>query len=192
MTDGRYVFQPVTRLSKTKGRIDVVIKVGSQYVQITTVKKQEIVPGLRLNSTINDIFRLHDLEEANAMIQVDEDSTFGIKAESGKVVMYFASAKKSDILQTIRSAKLKHGRDAKLSKFNDRAVRPEDVPGTLLNICLMNMASFDQELRIASYKLVCALCKAFRFRAGGQFLDSKGKRANLRDPRLFPVLTGQV
>ena len=58
VTDPRYVFQPITRLSKSKGNIEVVIKVGSQFVQVTTTKKQDIYQGFRLSTTVNDIFRL--------------------------------------------------------------------------------------------------------------------------------------
>jgi neurofibromin 1 len=174
VTDSRFVFQPVVRLSKTKGKVDVVIKVGSQFVQVTTTKKQEIVPGLRLNATVNDIFRLIDVVEANTSIQTDDDSAFGIRTENGKIAMYFTSPRKQDILQAIRAAKAKQGKDAKPQKSIERLIRPEDVPGTLLNISLINMASFDPGLRLASYNLLCSLCRAFHFTLEKQFVNAKG------------------
>jgi neurofibromin 1 len=174
VTDSRFVFQPIVRLSKTKGKLDVVIKVGSQFVQVTTTKKQEIVPGLRLNATVNDIFRLTDVTEANTSVQTDDDSAFGIRTENGKVAMYFTSPRKLDILQSIRTAKAKLGKDAKPLKSVERLVRPEDVPGTLLNISLINMASFDPSLRLASYNLLCSLCRAFHFTLEKQFVNAKG------------------
>ncbi|KAI0973171.1 GTPase [Xylaria arbuscula] len=167
--DTRYVFQPVTRLSKTKGKIEVTIKVGSQFVQITTVKKQEVHPSYRLNAIINDIFRLSDVDEAPTSIPTEDDSAFGIRADNGKIVMYFQSSKKNEILQSIRSAKAKYGKDIRSVKSFDRLVRPQDIPGTLLNLALMNLASPDQALRIASYNLLGALCQAFKFKAASKF-----------------------
>ncbi|KAI0518485.1 GTPase [Xylaria bambusicola] len=167
--DTRYVFQPVTRLSKTKGKIEVTIKVGSQFVQITTVKKQEVHPTHRLNAIINDIFRLSEVDEAPTSIPTEDDSAFGLRADNGKIVMYFQSSKKNEILQSIRSAKAKYGKDIRSVKSFDRLVRPQDIPGTLLNLALMNLAAPDHSLRIASYNLLGALCQAFKFKAASKF-----------------------
>lgn len=174
LSDSRYVFHHITRLSKTKGKIEVVFKVGSQYLQITPTKKQDIVAGLRMSATINDIFRLADVEEANASFHTDEENAFGIKTDNGKVTMFFSSPKKNDILQTLRNSKSKYSKENKPSKLNERTIRPEDVPGTLLNISLMNIASFDQYLRLAAYNLLCALCQAFGFNLDRQFVSAKG------------------
>jgi neurofibromin 1 len=174
VTDTRFVFQPITRLSKTKGKIEVVIKVGSQFVQVTTTKKQEIVPGLRPHATVNDIFRLSEVDEAPTSIQTEDDSAFGLRTESGKIVMYFTSPKKADILQAIRGAKIKYGKDLKPPAPFERLIRPQDVPGTLLNIALTNMASIDQPLRLAAYNLLCALCQTFKFSVNAKFMTAKG------------------
>lgn len=174
LSDSRYVFHHITRLSKTKGKIEVVFKVGSQYIQITPTKKQEIVAGLRMYATVNDIFRLTDVEEANASFHTDEENAFGIKTDNGKVTMFFSSPKRNDILQTLKSSKAKYSKDNRPNKLNERTIRPEDVPGTLLNISLMNVASFDQQLRLAAYNLLCALCQAFKFNLDRQFVSAKG------------------
>ena len=174
VTDTRYVFQPIIRLSKTKGKIEVVIKVGSQFVQVTTTKKQEVVPGLRLHATVNDIFRLSEVDEAPTSIHTEDDSAFGLRTENGKIVMYFTSPRKLDVLQAIRGAKAKHGKELRTLKSFERLVRPQDVPGTLLNIALTNMAGNDQILRLAAYNLLCALCCAFKFAADSRFMTATG------------------
>ncbi|KAG9237075.1 hypothetical protein BJ875DRAFT_533185 [Amylocarpus encephaloides] len=173
VTNTRYVFQPITRLSKTKGKVEVVIKVGSQFVQVTTAKKQEVVPGLRLHATVNDIFRLSEVDEAPTSIQTEDDSAFGLRTDNGKIVMYFTSPRKPDILQAIRGAKAKYGKELRTLKSFERLVRPQDVPGTLLNIALTNMASSEHVLRLASYNLLCALCRAFKFAADSKFMSTK-------------------
>lgn len=173
VTDTRYVFQPIVRLSKSKGKIEVVIKVGSQFVQVTTTKKQEILAGFRLSTTVNDIFRLGEVDEAATSIQTEDDSAFGLRADGGKVVMYFTSPKKVDVLQTIRGAKAKHGKDTRTPKPFERLIRPQDVPGTLLNLALTNLSNPDHVLRLSSYNLLGALCKAFKFGSAARLVCAK-------------------
>ncbi|KAL0940809.1 GTPase-activator protein for Ras-like GTPase [Colletotrichum truncatum] len=186
VTDTRYVFQPITRLSKTKGKIEVVIKVGSQFVQVTTTKKQEVFPGYRLSTTVNDIFRLGEVEEAPTSIQTEDDSAFGLRADNGKIVMYFTSPKKADVLQTIRGAKAKYGKDTRAHKAYERLIRPQDVPGTLLNLALTNLSSSDHVLRLSSYNLLGALCKAFKFSAASNLMCTKDLSVPM-DPSHFVI-----
>ncbi|KAI9744969.1 MAG: Ras GTPase activating protein ira2 [Claussenomyces sp. TS43310] len=192
VTDTRFVYQPVTRLSKTKGKIEVVIKVGSQFVQVTTTKKQEIVPGLRLHATVNDIFRLTEVDEAPTSIQTEDDSAFGLRTESGKIVMYFTSAKKLDILAAMRVAKSKYGKDQNVSATFERLIRPQDVPGTLLNIVLTNMASLDRTLRLSSYDLLCALCKSFKFAADAKIITAQDLSIPRNPSRFIVDLSKQL
>ncbi|KAH6847998.1 hypothetical protein B0I37DRAFT_155670 [Chaetomium sp. MPI-CAGE-AT-0009] len=172
VTDTRYVFHPITRLSKSKGKVDVIIKVGSQFVQVTTTKKQE-VPGLRMSTTVNDIFRLGDVDEAPTSIQTEDDSAFGLRADNGKIVMYFTSSRKADVLQAIRAAKAKYAKDTRATKSFERLIRPQDVPGTLLNLALTNLATPDPVLRLSSYNLLSALCKAFKFTAASKLMSTR-------------------
>ncbi|KAI2626815.1 GTPase [Xylaria nigripes] len=167
--DARYTFQSVTRLSKTKGKIEVTIKVGNQYVQVTTLRKHEVHPGHGLSTILNDIFRLGDIDEAPTSIST-EDSAFGLRADNGKIVMYFLSPRKDEILQAIRSAKAKYAKDTRIMKPGERFIRPQDIPGTLLNLALINLAASDQALRVASYNLLGALCQAFKFQAASKFV----------------------
>ncbi|KAH8601379.1 hypothetical protein B0O99DRAFT_681402 [Bisporella sp. PMI_857] len=192
VTDTRYVFQPIIRLSKTKGKIEVVIKVGSQFVQVTTTKKQEVVPGLRLHATVNDIFRLSEIDEAPTSIQTEDDSAFGLRTENGKIVMYFTSPRKPDVLSAIRGAKAKYGKELRTLKSFERLVRPQDVPGTLLNIALTNMGSSDQILRLASYNLLCALCRAFKFAANSKFITAMELCVPLNPSRFIVDVSQQL
>lgn len=175
VTDTRYMFQPITRLSKSKGKVEVVIKVGSQFVQVATTKKQEVLSGLRLSTTVNDIFRLGEVDETATTIQSDDDSAFGLRADGGKIVMCFTSPKKSDVLQTIRGAKGKYGKDNRTYKPFERLMRPQDVPGTLLNLALTNLLSADAALRLSSYNLLGALCRAFNFGTAARLSCTRGK-----------------
>ncbi|EFY84834.1 putative neurofibromin [Metarhizium acridum CQMa 102] len=185
----RFVFQTITRLSKSKGKVEVVIKVGSQFLQITTVKKQEVLSGLRLSSVINDIFRLSDIEEASTP-QAEDDSNFGLRADGGKIVMFFTSSNGADILQTIRGAKTKQGKDSRMVKPVERLVRPQDVPGTMLNLALTNLSSPYHVLRLASYNLLGALCRSFDFGVSGRLVCNRDLAVPL-EPTRFTVNISQ-
>ncbi|KAM7222101.1 GTPase-activator protein for ras-like GTPase [Rhypophila decipiens] len=190
VTDTRFVFQPITRLSKSKGKIEVVIKVGSQFVQVTTTKRQEVHPGFRLSTTVNDIFRLGEVDEAPTSIQTEDDSAFGLRADNGKIIMYFTSPKKTDVLQAIRAARAKYVKDTRSMKPFERFIRPQDVPGTLLNLALTNLASPDPILRLSSYNLLSALCKAFKFTAASTLMSTKDISIPL-DPSRFIIKISQ-
>lgn len=154
--------------------------VGSQFVQITTAEKQEVHPNFRLSATINDIFRLGDVDEAPTNVKPDDESAFGLRADNGKIIMYFTSPKKAEILQTIRAAKAKYGKDTRSLKSFERLIRPQDVPGTLLNLALTNLASPDHVLRLSSYNLLGALCKAFNFTVASKVVCTRGEPRSSR------------
>ena len=143
-------------------------------MQVTTANKTEIFPGFRLYTTVNDIFRLGDIDEAQTSIQTEDDSAFGLRAENGKIIMFFTSPQKADIIQTIRGAKAKYGKDSRAHKTPDRLIRPQDVPGTLLNLAFTNISSPDSMLRLSSYNLLGALCRAFEFESASRLMCAKG------------------
>ena len=53
-------------------------------------------------------------------------------------------------------------------------IRPRDVPGTLLNVALLNLGSSDPSLRSVAYNLLCALTQTFDLRIEGQLLETAG------------------
>ncbi|KAL1897570.1 Ras GTPase activating protein ira2 [Ceratocystis pirilliformis] len=174
VTDTRFVFQPVTKLSRMRGDIDVTITVGTYFIQVTTNEKQEVHSTSRISGIVNDTFRVGEVEDMPSSMGLDDDSGFGLRADNGKFVMQFKSSKTTDIIQAIRGTKAKNGKDNRSQKMFERLVRPQDVPGTLLNLALTNLSSPDHTLRLASYNLLGALCRAFKFASAGKLLCLKG------------------
>jgi neurofibromin 1 len=62
---------------------------------------------------------------------------------------------------------------AKPSTMSERTIRPNDVPGRLLNMALLNIGSSDPSLRLAAYNLLYTLSVTFRFDVGNQLLDAR-------------------
>ena len=51
---------------------------------------------------------------------------------------------------------------------DERVLRPSDVPGTLLNVALLNLASSDETLRAAAYTLIHELGQFFKYEIAAQ------------------------
>jgi neurofibromin 1 len=45
----------------------------------------------------------------------------------------------------------------------ERSLRPSDVPGTLLNVALLNLSSGDEVLRLGAYNLIYELSGYFKW-----------------------------
>jgi neurofibromin 1 len=59
--------------------------------------------------------------------------------------------------------------------ISERTIRPNDVPGRLLSMALLNLGNDDPNLRLSSYNLLYALSRVFHLEVGNQLLDAKGK-----------------
>lgn len=53
-------------------------------------------------------------------------------------------------------------------------ISPKDVPGTLLNMALLNLGSCEPNLRTAAYNLLCALTATFNLKIEGKLLETAG------------------
>lgn len=67
--------------------------------------------------------------------------------------------------------------------MNERPISPNDVPGRLLNMSLLNIGSDDPNLRLAAYNLLYSLSLTFRFDIGNQLLNARGKPFQVRRKR---------
>lgn len=86
--------------------------------------------------------------------------------------MAFSTAKRDAIVGVLRHNKRRY-EFSKPTNISERIIRPNDVPGRLLNMALLNIGSEDPNLRLAAYNLLYALSLTFRFDVGNQLLDAK-------------------
>jgi hypothetical protein len=99
---------------------------------------------------------------------------FVIKYDRGRYAVTLSSPKHDQIVQLIRSACAKLKQSKPTNQVSERVIRPSDVPGTLLNMALLNMGSEDPDLRLAAYNLLCLLSYIFNFDIGNQLMTAKG------------------
>ncbi|XP_065830941.1 neurofibromin-like [Oscarella lobularis] len=119
---------------------------------------------------INDTYHVSELEEATVV----DANTLSIKTTDGMPTMRFTSPEAEQIVQAIN-----HGHSRWRMGETDvtamrKNLRPDDVPGTLLNMALLNLGSADPSLRLAAYNLLCALTASFHLQIGRELTEAQG------------------
>ncbi|KAI9027661.1 hypothetical protein CLU79DRAFT_697324 [Phycomyces nitens] len=169
------VFSPVVRIANMVLSIPVTIKLGPEYLQITTVRKQEMLWGL--NSVLNDIYHISEIDNlfptSNSKTTEGGGGNFCIKTDHGRTTLTFSTSKRNAILALLRFNKTRYDEITKPANIHENSINPTDVPGRLLNMALLNIGSSDPELRVSAYSLLCSLSVAFRFDVGNQLMHTR-------------------
>ncbi|CAG8508989.1 2177_t:CDS:10 [Funneliformis mosseae] len=156
-TDLMVVYTPVTRISHYRMQVPVIIKISHDTIQVLT---------------LNDVYHISEIEDISISSHKNDDNEFTIKQDRGRPSLVFTSPKRDNIMSSIRSSKARY-QIARPTNITERVIRPSDVPGTLLNMALLNIGSDDPNLRLAAYNLLVALSAIFNFDVGGQLLGAK-------------------
>ncbi|OZJ04004.1 hypothetical protein BZG36_03619, partial [Bifiguratus adelaidae] len=165
------VFFPVTKITPYRTMVPVTIKVGVQHIQIMTVRRTEVFGGL--NAVLTDVYHISSIDDAVIVSHGQhDDNEFIIKYDGGKSAISFSSIRRDAIVGAIKFSKNRFEM-SKPTNITERVIRPNDVPGRLLNMALLNLGSDDPSLRLAAYNLLYALSLTFRFDVGNQLLDAK-------------------
>ncbi|KAJ1548500.1 Ras GTPase activating protein ira2, partial [Cladochytrium tenue] len=175
------VYSPVSKITNSRELIPVIIKVSADSVQVMSVQKSMVIGN---EAVITDTYRFGDIIE---VLPGSDASELTIKyaervnlvygaVTTGNVVstILFSSPKRDAMVRDVRSAKAQHKKSRPTNIITDeRNLRPADVPGTLLNMALLNLGSSDPTLRQTSYNLMVALAANFDLHVGNQLLGAK-------------------
>ncbi|CAG8450213.1 2329_t:CDS:10 [Ambispora leptoticha] len=164
-------FTPVTKITHYRITVPVIMKISSETIQVITTRKQDLFNGQQV--ILNDVYHISEIEDITLSSHKSDDNEFVIKQDEGRSSTAFTSPKRDQIMQAIRASKARF-QLTKPSNVTERVIRPSDVPGTLLNMALLNIGSEDPNLRLAAYDLLVALSIIFNFDVGNQLLTAKG------------------
>ncbi|CAH1800649.1 unnamed protein product [Owenia fusiformis] len=145
----------------------VAIKVGPNAIQVTSSEKSKVLGHSVL---LNDVYYASEIEEV--CLVDDNQFTLTISNESGP--LSFIHNDCDSIVQAIIHIRTRWELSQPDSVTVHTKIRPKDVPGTLLNVALLNLGSSDPSLRSAAYNLLCALTQTFDLRIEGQLLETSG------------------
>lgn len=159
------VFNNALKLSHKDTK--VAIKVGPTALQITATEKTKV---LSHGVLLNDVYYASEIEEV--CLVDDNQFTLSIANESGQ--LSFIHNDCDNIVQAIIHIRNRWELSQPDSVVVHQKIRPKDVPGTLLNMALLNLGSSDPNLRTAAYNQLCALSATFDLKIEGQLLETQG------------------
>ncbi|XP_073994395.1 neurofibromin 1 isoform X2 [Rhodnius prolixus] len=159
------VFNNALKLSNKDTK--VAIKVGPTAIQITSAEKTKVLSHSVL---LNDVYYASEIDEV--CLVDDNQFTLTIANESGP--LSFIHNDCDSIVQAIIHIRNRWELSQPDSVTVHQKIRPKDVPGTLLNMALLNLGSSDPSLRTAAYNQLCALTATFDLKIEGQLLETSG------------------
>ncbi|KAI9256885.1 hypothetical protein BY458DRAFT_441589 [Sporodiniella umbellata] len=175
---------PVIKAINSKSSVQVTMKIGSEEIQLITSKKQKLYDNVY--AIIKDVYHISDFEEvaSHSPGKSESGKDINIRYDRGKSTMLLSSSQRDSIVVQLRRTRQRY-EASKPSNINDRTIRPNDVPGRLLNMALLNMGSADHSLRLAAYSLLYSISLSFKFNIGNRLLNAKAivSLAKLGEPK---------
>ncbi|KAJ3130815.1 Neurofibromin 1 [Physocladia obscura] len=173
----------VTLISHSREHTPLTLRLSSDFVHLTFHKRSQI---LGMEVVIADVIKFIDVSD---VVAVENSNEFSIKYAE-KVGGIYGTGSVSNTIQAsitlstslaapiVQSLKQLRYAFRKTKRKNliteERTLRPNDVPGTLLNMAVLNMGSRDANLRVASYNLLYALSSSFDFKIVNQLVSARG------------------
>ncbi|XP_061381532.1 neurofibromin isoform X2 [Danaus plexippus] len=159
------VFNNALKLSHKDTKVS--IKVGPTALQITSTEKTKV---LGLPVMLNDVYYASEVDE----VCLVDDNQFSLSIINEATPLSFIHNDCDNIVQAIIHIRNRWELSQPDSVTVHQKIRPKDVPGTLLNMALLNLGSCDPTLRTAAYNQLCALTATFHLKIEGQLLETSG------------------
>lgn len=159
------VFNNALKLSHKDTKVS--IKVGPTALQIASAEKTKVLAHSVL---LNDVYYASEIEE----ITLVDDNQFTLSIANESSQLSFIHNDCDNIVQAVIHIRNRWELSQPDSVTVHQKIRPKDVPGTLLNMALLNLGSSDPNLRTAAYNQLCALTATFDLKIEGQLLETQG------------------
>ncbi|KAI6650423.1 Neurofibromin isoform X3 [Oopsacas minuta] len=170
LCQGQQVFQNVIRSGY---KLPYSIKITSTNFWVNSSEKFKI---FYTSAPLNDIHCLSEIEDVS---YIEERNQCTIKIQSSpETLVYVFQTDSKDLYKALRGLQSRWDFQQPvyigLGQSNYCQIQPSDLPGTLLNLALLNLGSSDPSLRLAAYNLLCVLSYTFRFELGRQLNSAQG------------------
>ncbi|KAJ2776520.1 Ras GTPase activating protein ira2, partial [Coemansia linderi] len=103
---------------------------------------------------------------ANSKGNKAEEQVVSIRFEGGSAPVMFTSPKSELLYKAIRNARSRYTSHSSVTAVPERVIRPADVPGTLLNVALLNCGAENATLRISAYRMLISVVATFNMDVG--------------------------
>eukprot|EP01132_Coremiostelium_polycephalum_P003622 gene3622-4511_t len=170
-TDVKSTFSPVLKLSGQYNEKTVTIRISTDLLQLVSINVHSLFGK---QTTLTDLYHISSIQEISRSIS-DDDQEFLIKYDyNGIKTMTLRSPSVQQIIQAVNQSKARWKLSKPETKISNRVFRPQDIPGTLLNVALLNLGSTKNSLRVAAYNMLSALCRNSNFSLKLQLLETNG------------------
>lgn len=161
-------FSPVTKITKY-GKKLCTVNVGTDMLHVIS---QQTHPLFNQNAQMVDlvhISRISSIERKG----VDEQDCVVTYEWNGSKSMEFRAPSSGQIIQQLTASKDRFNLSRPQNTLSgSRAFSPSDVPGTLLNMSLLNITAANPTLRSSAYNLLVSLCNSFGYGMRGCLLEA--------------------
>ncbi|EFC40840.1 rasGTPase-activating protein [Naegleria gruberi] len=159
--DVESTFSSAFILSQRGEKKDAVVKVSKKYLCVITSDNI-------LNHDTKRIDFIELLSISHATISTNAGNTEHVSVEYGSNNKLMIKAEKNDLLlMNIRNSIFRQKSEATLDDRVGReraeGIRQQDIPGSLLNMCFLNLESKFPRTRSEAYNLLAALAEQFEF-----------------------------
>ncbi|KAI9269931.1 hypothetical protein BY458DRAFT_182532 [Sporodiniella umbellata] len=158
---------------KSQQLIPVTLKIGKEHIQIITSQEHELFFGLYV--IMNELYYINELYSVSLPPIVRGKK----KSNEGEMQLAFNQGKTKVILyvsnrEEVYKYLLNYKKAIETNSIEEKdSIRPNDVPGRILNMALLNMGSCDPTLRLSSYGLLCSISVYYRFKIASSTIHSR-------------------
>lgn len=164
--DVKATFSPVQKLMQYSNQKEVIIRISTNLVEVITAKQHSVL-GKRV--PLSDLYPISSMFEINHAVDTHEVvikyyETDAAGGDRGAVQSLAFKCPASDrIVMALKASKarLNLAKPAADPSSRKRSFRASDVPGTLLNMALLNLGNTNAALRVEAYNLLASLCASF-------------------------------
>ncbi|KAJ3447277.1 inhibitory regulator protein ira1-related [Anaeramoeba flamelloides] len=162
------VYQQSSRVKNT----EVKFQFSNSFLKIIQLKENL----LNKNCHLIDIIPISQINSINKTVGTQDQFRLEMIIDGEQKNINYKSQFVNEIINTVQTMKEKYNFSKKTSNKGGSVpeIRPSDVPGTLLNIALLNLGSQSEGLRKSSYNLLTALCNSFNFEMSNEMLETEG------------------
>jgi neurofibromin 1 len=170
LVETMHEFEHVACVGDNKKSAPATVRVGPEAILVLPDERGKV---------LNHAVRLMDSFAVADMIDLvlpaeSKDGLLHVTMRQGAVALAFGGAGVEGLGRALREVWKRHLLLKPTIDKQWKVMRPADVPGTLLNMALLNLGSSEPRLRQAAYNLLAAATTTFAFQIGGQLLEAHG------------------
>ncbi|EFA86557.1 Neurofibromin-like protein [Heterostelium album PN500] len=170
-TDVMALYTPVVKVNQFLEK-NVTIRITNDHLQLISIKLYSL---LGRSTQLIDTYPISNIK---VLVSSNDTEEFELRFKSGGQSMQLKSPQRFQIVQSINQsiATSTASSGAAPSESTTSSINPipHDIPGTLLNMALLNMGSSNYSLRTAAYNVIAAIAVHPSFSTQCRLLDTPG------------------